>query len=275
MNPENDLTPKKVSIMTDPIKYGINDGVCTVTLDRHIKSNAFNHSMLNDLVSALRQANDTDSCKVILLNANGDNFSVGDDLVDATDQMPDVTQLRAFMDSLQDVSRNLMFNRKPVVGAFQGWVVGGAVSWALNCDFPIWGSSARAYLPETKYGIFASGGLSFLLPHRAGHLLAMEMYFSGERYSADFMRENGLALRVVADDDLQDEALRLAMRLAEFSAASLGDYKESIVSTYRDRLEKAIQNECFHSIIASQNPAVKEKLHEFVNGLSNIPKKVV
>lgn len=261
--------------MTNPIKWHVDSGVCTVTLNRHLKKNAFNHSMLDDLVSVLRRANEDDNCRVILLNANGDNFSVGDDLIDATDEMPDVTQLRAFMDSLQDVSRNLMFNRKPVVGAFQGWVVGGAVSWALNCDFPVWGASAKAYLPETNYGIFASGGLSFLLPHRAGHLLAMEMFFSGERYSADFMRENGLALRVVADEDLQEEALQLAKRLATYSPASLGDYKESIVSTYRDRLEKAIQNECFHSIIASQNPAVKEKLHEFVNGLSNISKKAL
>jgi enoyl-CoA hydratase/carnithine racemase len=254
--------------MIDPIQYGTENGVCTVTLNRKEKNNAFNHSMLNDLVSALRQANDDASCKVILLNANGENFSVGDDLVDATDQMPDVTQLRGFMDSLQDVSRNLMFNRKPVVGAFQGWVVGGAVSWALNCDFPVWANSARAYLPETKYGIFASGGASFLLPHRAGHLLAMEMFFSGEKYGADFMRENGLVRRVVADEDLQGEASKLAVRLAEYSATSLGDYKESIVSTYRDRLEKAIQNECFHCIIASQNPAVKENLHKFVQNLS-------
>lgn len=259
--------------MIDPIKYGTEDGVCTVTLNRQGKNNAFNHAMLDDLVSALRHANGDDSCKVILLNASGDNFSVGDDLVDATDQMPDVTQLREFMDSLQDVSRNLMFNRKPVVGAFQGWVVGGAVSWALNCDFPVWGSNARAYLPETKYGIFASGGLSFLLPHRAGHLLAMEMFFSGEKYGADFMRENGLAIRVVADEDLQDEALKLAVKLAKYSATSLGDYKESIVNTYRDRLEKAIQNECFHCIIASQNPVVKENLHKFVKNLSSMPKK--
>jgi enoyl-CoA hydratase/carnithine racemase len=268
-----DMIRKEDLSMIDPIKYGIEGGVCTVTLNRQAKNNAFNHSMLNDLVSALRQANDDDACKVILLNASGENFSVGDDLIDATDQMPDVTQLRGFMDSLQDVSRNLMFNRKPVVGAFQGWVVGGAVSWALNCDFPVWASSARAYLPETKYGIFASGGLSFLLPHRAGHLLAMEMFFSGEKYSADVMRENGLALRVVADEDLQDEALKLATKLAGYSAASLGDYKESIVNTYRDRLEKAIQNECFHCIIASQNPAVKEKLHNFAKNLSGMPKK--
>ena len=256
--------------MHDFVTYRKDGGVGIVTLDRPDKNNAFNAKMLATLVDVLRDANRDDACKVLLLNANGENFSVGDDLIDATDQMPDVKQLREFMNSLQDVSRELMFNRKPVVGAFQGWVVGGAVSWSLNCDFPVWGSGARAYLPETQYGIFASGGLSFLLPHRGGHLLAMEMFFSGKKYGANFMRENGLVLRIAPDDELRDEAAALAHRLADFSAASLGDYKESIVGSYRDRLEKALQNECLHCVIASQNASVKENLSRLAKTLSGM-----
>ena len=254
--------------MDEFVTYRRNGGVGIVTLDRPGKNNAFNIDMLNTFLSVLRKANGDDSCKVLLLNANGDNFSVGDDLIDATDAMPDVMQIRDFMSTLQDISRELMFNRKPVVGAFQGWVVGGAVSWSLNCDFPVWSAGARAYLPETQYGIFASGGLSFLLPHRAGHLLAMEMFFSGKKYAADFMHDNGLVLRIASDDSLSDEAFALAGRLSGFSAASLGDYKEAIVGSYRHRLEKALQNECLHCVIASQNSAVKENLYSLAKTLS-------
>jgi len=256
--------------MDEFVTYRRDGGVGIVTLDRPGKNNAFNIDMLNTLLTALREANRDDLCKVLLLNANGDNFSVGDDLIDATDTMPDVMQIRDFMSTLQDVSRELMFNRKPVVGAFQGWVVGGAFSWALNCDFPVWSAGARAYLPETQYGIFASGGLSFLLPHRVGHLLAMEMFFSGKKYTTDFMRENDLVLQTVSDDGLQAEAVALARRLSEFSAASLGDYKEAVVGSYRDRLEKALQNECLHCVIASQNSAVKENLYSLAKTLSGV-----
>lgn len=259
--------------MSEFVKYKREGGIGVVTLNRPELNNAFNPEMLKCLVVAAHQANSDEACKVILLNANGKHFSVGDDLIAATSEMPDVDELKEFMISLQDVTRALMFNRKPVVGAFQGWVVGGALSWSLNCDFPIWGAKAKGYLPETKYGIFASGGTSFLLPHRVGHLQAMEMFFSGEKYNADKMLEAGLIMRVVADDTLQDEAMKLAARLSEYSAATLGDYKEAIVNTYRDRLEKAIHNEAFHCVIASQSPTVKDNLEKFVEGLSERSEK--
>ena len=86
-----------------------------------------------------------------------------------------------------------------MIGAINGWAVGGGFEWAINCDFPIWAESARAFFPELKWGMFVTGGVSSLLPALAGLQTAREMMFLGERYDAKALLEKGVAWRVVPD----------------------------------------------------------------------------
>ena len=73
---------------------------------------------------------------------------------------------------------------KPVVGAINGWAVGGGFEWAINCDFPIWAESARGFFPEVSLNIFVTGAVTSLLPALVGLNAAREMLFLGEQYDA-------------------------------------------------------------------------------------------
>ena len=107
-----------------------------------------------------------------------------------------------------------MLGSKPVVGAINGWAVGGGFEWAINCDFPIWAASATGFFPEVSLNIFVTGGVTSLLPALVGLTKAREMLFLGERYDAPALLALGVAWRVVPDEQLLEEANAIAARLA-------------------------------------------------------------
>ncbi len=75
---------------------------------------------------------------------------------------------RVHIAAIQRVSEAICLADKPVIGAINGWAVGGGFEWAINCDFPIWAESAKAFFPELKWGMFVTGGATSLLPALVG-----------------------------------------------------------------------------------------------------------
>jgi enoyl-CoA hydratase/carnithine racemase len=118
------------------------------------------------------------------------------------------------VDAIQQVTEAIVLGSKPVVGAINGWAVGGGFEWAINCDFPIWASSAVGFFPEVSLNIFVTGGVTSLLTALVGLNTAREMLFLGERYDAPALLDLGVAWRVVPDEQLLVEANAVATRLA-------------------------------------------------------------
>jgi enoyl-CoA hydratase/carnithine racemase len=121
-----------------------------------------------------------------------------------------------------------VFGPKPVVGAINGWAVGGGFEWAINCDFPIWGESARGFFPEVSLGIFVTGAVTSLLPALVGLNTAREMLLLGQEYDAATLLELGVAWRVVPDDQLMDEARSVAARLAALPSPAVSRMKRAL-----------------------------------------------
>src|SRR5205085_5324691 len=109
---------------------------------------------------------------------------------------------RTHVRAIQRVTEAICFSDKPVIGAINGWAVGGGFEWAINCGFPIWAESAKAFFPELKWGMFVTGGVTSLLPALVGRHAAREMMIFGERYDAKGLLEKGVAWRVVRDGEL-------------------------------------------------------------------------
>src|SRR5690606_29033685 len=129
----------------------------------------------------------------------------GDDLLDHS-PFENRDEARALVDALQDVTREIVLGPKLVVGAINGWAVGGGFEWAINCDLPLWAESARGFFPEASFGLFVTGAVTTLLPAIVGLTKAKEMLLLGEKYSAQELHALGIAWRVVPDDKLMEEA---------------------------------------------------------------------
>jgi enoyl-CoA hydratase/carnithine racemase len=189
------------------------DGVRTVALNRPERLNAMNRQLIDDVTSAFDQANADDQTRAIIFTGEGRAFCAGDDRKDHTQPESEV-EARDLVQAIQRATEAIVLGPKPVVGAINGWAVGGGFEWAINCDFPIWAASARGFFPEVSLNIFATGAVTSLLPALVGLNRAREMLFFGDEYDAAALLELGVAWRVVPDEELLGEAHAVAARLA-------------------------------------------------------------
>ena len=118
-----------------------------------------------------------------MLTGAGRAFCAGDDLKEFAEQA--TGPARAHIEAIQQITRDLMLNGKPVVGALHGYAVGGGFEWLLNCDLVVAADDLVAFFPEMAIGQFVTGGVTYLLPLAVGHQRAMELLLLGERQSAE------------------------------------------------------------------------------------------
>ena len=161
------------------VNYEVEDRVATITLNRPDSLNAMNRKLIDETASAFAVANADGSVRVILFTGAGRAFCAGDDRHEHQHPENEV-EARDLVDAIQRVTDEIVLGKKLVVGAINGWAVGGGFEWAINCDFSVWASSARAFFPEVSLNLFVTGGVTSLLPALVGLNKAREMLFLGE-----------------------------------------------------------------------------------------------
>jgi enoyl-CoA hydratase/carnithine racemase len=237
--------------------------VRAITLNRPHRLNAIDMAMLDGLDAALVGAEAETGVRAILLAGAGRAFTVGDDLDEQ--QVISAAGLSALtrqVEVLQRISERMLFGAKPVVGAVQGWAVGGGFAWTLNCDFALWAEGAVGFLPEIAYGLFVSGGASWLLPRLAAPTVAREMIYRGRRMTAAELAAAGVANRVVPADRLATEVMALAQELAALPPDAVARAKRALIEPDREGLRLAMQREAEACIAGASDPATLARLKE-------------
>jgi enoyl-CoA hydratase/carnithine racemase len=237
--------------------------VRAITLNRPHRLNAIDMAMLDGLDAALAGAEAAAGVRAILLAGAGRAFTVGDDL-DAQQEISAAgrTAIERQVEVLQRISEHMLFGAKPIVGAVQGWAVGGGFAWTLNCDLALWAEDAKGFLPEIAYGLFVSGGASWLLPHLAGTTFAREMILRGRRMSAAELLAAGVASRVVPGERLAAEAMALAQELAALPPDAVARAKRALVDPEKAALRLAMRQESEACIAGASDPATLARLKE-------------
>ena len=121
-------------------------GVRTIALNRPERLNAMNGQLMVDIARAFDAANADPETRAIIFTGQGRAFCAGDDRK-AHRQPENEGEAREAVDAVQRATLAIVFGGKPVVGAINGWAVGGGFELAINCDFPIWAESARGFFP--------------------------------------------------------------------------------------------------------------------------------
>ena len=153
-----------------------------------------------------------------------------------------------------------------VIGAINGWAVGGGFEWAIGCDLSIWAESARAFFPEVAWGLFVTGGATAILPALIGPAKTKEMMLLGKRYTSAELLELGVAWRVVADVQLMADAQAVAGHIASLPERAVRDVKRVLnKATYAD-VETAMALETGAAVRGSTDPATAERIAKFGQG---------
>ena len=117
----------------------------------------------------------------------------------------------------------------PVIAAIEGYALGGGFELALCADIRIAGEGAKVGFPEVSLGIFPGAGGTIRAPKIAGPAYAMELIFSGEQVPAARAKEMGLVNRVVPDDQVYDEAMKLANKISKRGPVAVRMVKDVII----------------------------------------------
>ncbi|MHB1201437.1 MAG: enoyl-CoA hydratase/isomerase family protein, partial [Polaromonas sp.] len=168
-----------------------------------------------------------------------------------------------YVDKIQQVTRDIMFGGKPVIGAVQGFAVGGGFEWVLNCDLVVAAQDLVCFFPEMSWGQFVTGGVTHLLPQAVGYQRAMELWLLGERQDADTLQRLGLVNRVVPTEKVLDTAIALAEKISECSTFTVSRLKKMVNMQLSGRLAAALQLEAQATASAMGNEDTKKRVAGF------------
>jgi hypothetical protein len=128
--------------------------VSMVTLNRPERLNAISGDLLVDLHAALVQAQADPTTGAIVLTGAGRAFCAGDDLKEFDQQSESPAAIALHCERIQQITRDIMFGPKLVVGAVHGYAVGGGFEWVLNCDLVVAADTLVCFFPEMALGHF-------------------------------------------------------------------------------------------------------------------------
>lgn len=238
------------------------EGVRTISLNRPHALNAMNRRLIEDVSLAFDDANRDPATRAIIFTGEGRAFCAGDDRNQHVHPETE-EEARAVVDAIQRATVAIVFGAKPVVGAINGWAVGGGFEWAINCDFPIWAESAKGFFPEVSLNLFVTGAVTSILPSLVGPVKAREMLFLGQRYSAAELKEIGVAWKVVPDDALLSEAAVVASQLAALPTLSVRAMKRVLNQATTGGLQQALQLETEATVAGFLDPETTRLLKDF------------
>src|ERR687894_927794 len=156
---------------------------------------------MDELVTALRELDDDDAVRCIVLGGNERAFAAGADIGELAEASA-IDLLYARRVERWDAIRSLW---TPLVAAVSGFCLGGGCELAMACDLIVASETADFGQPETSLGIIPGAGGTQRLTRAVGKALAMDMILSGRMLSAREALAAGLFARVVAREDWLDE----------------------------------------------------------------------
>ncbi len=199
-----------------------------ITMNNPEMRNAF----IDPLHEAMRNiwyeiSRDRDARAVVLTGA-GSAFCAGGNVPGFVRDYDDPEHRRQSLRDAQRLVDEMLRFHLPVVAAINGPAVGLGASVAVSCDIVLIAESAYIADTHVNIGLTAGDGGAATWPLLIGMLRAKEYLLTGERIPAKLAVEIGLANRLVADDQLMEEATALAHKLAALPPQSVQETKRAL-----------------------------------------------
>ncbi len=189
------------------------DHIAVMTLNRPDKMNALSDGLASAIHAGIKRFETDQDAWVGVLTGNGKAFCAGGDLegmrvssMDEGDWVAAVTHLMPMFDALEQ-------HKKPIIGAINGFAMGGGLAVANACSLVVAAESARFGMPEAAVSV--TNFSYFDLWTTVGYRNALELSITAEPYSAEHMQRIGFVSQVVSDDQLMDAAIKFARRVTK------------------------------------------------------------
>lgn len=231
-----------------------------IELNRPKELNALNRQLMLEIRDVLREWDEDDNIRVVILTGGERVFAAGADIK----QMADATAI-----SMLDIDQfstwdQIKKTKKPIIAAVSGFALGGGCELAMTCDLIIASETAQFGQPEINIGTMPGAGGTQRLTRAVGKSLAMEMVLTGRFITAEEAQRAGLVVRVVPVEVLLAEAVKTAKQIAAKSPIAVRLAKESVNNAYETTLDEGLQFERKNFYLTFASEDQKEGMKAFV-----------
>lgn len=219
--------------------------VAVVELNRPEAMNAVDVPMRKALAEAFDDLARRSDISVVVLAASGRAFCSGADLKGAAAN-PDQSlrrTARTLAHDFQPLIETITRMDKPVIAAVNGAAVGIGLSLALSCDLLVMADNAFLLSPFVNIGLVPDGGAAWMLTRRIGYGRAFEVLAESQKLNAKRCLDWGVTNRVVAPEQLREEAITWATSLAERAPLALALTKRTARLSMTMNLSDALSME--------------------------------
>jgi methylglutaconyl-CoA hydratase len=245
------------------VQYEESQGIATITLNRPEKRNAISYELIDDLLSALKVAERSET-QALILAANGKAFCAGMDLENLK-QLIGRTNEQNLKDSekIAQLFRGIYDFPRPTIAAVNGAAIAGGTGLVTVCDFALAVPDASFGYTEVRIGFIPAVVSSFLMAS-IGEKRTRDLLLTGRIFSAQEAQQLGLVNEIVAPEELMKKARELAARLMENSPASVRATKRLIGDYTREKLDRQIAEAIKENAAIRQTADFQEGVASFL-----------
>ena len=223
-----------------------------ITLNRPKAMNALCADLAREIAEAVDVYEADETIGALVVTGSEKAFCAGADIK----EMADKNYMDVYKEDFITVNwERLSHCRKPVVAAVAGYALGGGCEFAMMCDFILAAENAKFGQPEILIGTIPGAGGTQRLTRFIGKSKAMEMVLTGRMIDAEEAERAGLVSRIVPLEELVDEAVQTAEKMANLSRPVVMLAKESVNRAYETTLAEGVRFErrVFHSTFATED----------------------
>ena len=246
--------------------WSAQDGVATITLNRPERKNPLTFESYAELRDTFRNLNDAEDIDAVIVTGAGGNFCSGGDVHEIIGpltkmSMPD---LLAFTRMTGDLVKAMRACRQPVIAAIDGVCAGAGAAIAMAADMRLGTAASKTAFLFTRVGLAGCDmGACAILPRLIGQGRASELLFTGRAMTGEEGERWGFFNRLCAPEELQDEAAKLAQRLADGPNFAHGMTKTMLNREWDMGLDAAIDAEAEAQAICMQTQDFQRAFEAF------------
>ncbi len=234
--------------------------VALIELNRPKELNALNRQLMLEIRDTLRELDEDDNVRVIILTGGEKVFAAGADIK----QMANATAIDMVNMDQFSTWDQIKKTKKPIIAAVSGFALGGGCELAMTCDMIIASETARFGQPEIKIGTMPGAGGTQRLTRTVGKVTAMELVLTGKFIAAEEALQRGMINRIVPVELLLTETIKLAKEIAKQSPIAVKLAKEAVNNAFNSTLDEGLifERKNFYLTFASEDQ--KEGMAAFV-----------
>nr|WP_304217712.1 enoyl-CoA hydratase [Fredinandcohnia onubensis] len=222
-------------------KVKLAEYIATISINRP-PANALSTAVLKELTSLLDDIEKDDNVRVLVIHGEGRFFSAGADIKEFT-TINSGEEFSNLARQGQSLFERMERFPKPIIASIHGAALGGGLELAMACHFRLVSNKAKLGLPELQLGLIPGFAGTARLPRYVGVAKAAQMLWTSDPISGDEAVQYGLANQAFPEENLHEETMAIARKIAQKSPVSIKATIELLNSMKNEQYEETVKRE--------------------------------